>query len=180
MGAGRVFCGVFCPGGSLQDLLFKIPIRKIRLPQNLDSRLRHLKYFFTILVIFLIIEATRLWTGLPLISDFWSFLIIHTKRLRIILIASAVIFLGLAPFIGRSWCRYFCPLGTWISVFNKYSLLERTDNPDKCLACHLCHQRCSAGLNPLSGSWRSLECVRCLQCYSECRAKVFEFQLGGR
>ena len=176
---GRAFCGFFCPGGVIQDLLFKIPLKKITIPQRLDLQLRYLKYGFGILMIALIIEATKLWRGLPLMEQFWSFLIRYIDEVRILLIGGIIFFLILAIFIGRSWCRYFCPLGAWLSVFNKYSLFVRRGNPERCTGCSLCNRRCSALQNPLGSQsvWSSLECVRCLQCYSGCKEKVFDIQL---
>lgn len=173
---GRVFCGLFCPGGIIQDLLFKIPIKKITIPQSTDLMLRYMKYGVAILVIGLVAHATNLWAGLPLMDKLWSFLVTYSVEARIARIGAAVMVLMLAVFMPRSWCRYLCPLGAWISVFNKYSLLRITRNPEKCVACHLCYQRCPGGLDVL-GSQQvrdSLECVRCLQCYTGCKANAME------
>lgn len=180
--AGRAFCGFFCPGGIIQDLLFKVPLRKISIPRPMDSMLRYIKYGVAILVIGLVIYATNLWTGPPLMAELWSLLVRYGDEVRIVLIGTAIILLVLALFVGRSWCRYLCPFGAWISVFNKYSLLERRRSRGTCVSCRLCSQRCSGGLNPLGsgGSWRSLECVRCLQCYTVCQANVFQLHWPGR
>ncbi len=178
---GRVFCGFFCPGGIIQDLLFRVPLRKITIPPRTDSMLRYIKYGVAILVIGLVIHATNLWVGLPLSGKLWSFLVTYRDEVRIALISTATIMLVLALFVGRSWCRYLCPFGGWISVFNKYSLLKRRRNPGTCVSCHLCRRRCSGGLNPMGSqrTWRSLECVRCLQCYTACQANVFKLHWRG-
>ncbi|GFP23366.1 hypothetical protein HKBW3S09_00833 [Candidatus Hakubella thermalkaliphila] len=179
--AGQAFCGFFCPGGIIQDLLFKVPLRKITIPRRADSVLRHIRYGVAILVIGLVIHATNLWVGFPLMAELWFFLARYGDEVRMALIGTAIILLGLALFVGRSWCRYLCPFGAWISVFNKYSLLKRRRSPGTCVSCRLCHQRCSGGLNPMGsqGTWRSLECVRCLQCYTACQANVFQLHWRG-
>lgn len=178
---GRAFCGFFCPGGITQDLLFKVPLRKITIPPRTDSMLRYIKYGVAILLIGLVIHATNLWVGLPLMAELWSFLARYDDEVRIALVGTAIILLGLALFVGRSWCRYLCPFGAWIAVFNKYSLLRIGRSLETCVSCHLCRRRCSGGLNPMGSqrTWCSLECVRCLQCYTACRAKVFKLQWGG-
>ena len=69
---GRLVCGLLCPFGWVQDLLYKIPVKKIKLPRNeasinraahpgfvrfligLDRYLRYAKYaFLIVMVIFL-------------------------------------------------------------------------------------------------------------------------------
>lgn len=173
---GKVFCGFICPAGISQELLFKIPGKKITIPQALNQKLKYGKYILAILVIVLILEATRLWTGLPLIDKLWLFLIGQSGELRIFRLVAFGIALILAPFITRSWCRYICPLGTWMAPFNHYSFLEIRSKPGKCLSCGLCHQNCSGDLNPSEGSSGSPECLRCLECYRHCQANVYQIR----
>ena len=42
--AGRLICGWLCLFGLIQELLYKIPVPKIKVPENADRRLRYLKY----------------------------------------------------------------------------------------------------------------------------------------
>ena len=41
---GRLACGLLCPFGFVQDLLYKIPVKKWRPPRRIDRPLRYLKY----------------------------------------------------------------------------------------------------------------------------------------
>ena len=41
---GRLACGFLCPFGFLQDLLSKLPVKKIKIPKKADRLLRLLKY----------------------------------------------------------------------------------------------------------------------------------------
>jgi len=175
---GRVFCGVFCPMGIAQELAAKIPLMKISLPRSLDRGLRYLKYVLAILVVGLVIEATGVWTGLLLIGKVWSFLTMHTDGMRIARLVSIPILLIIAVFVVRAWCKYLCPVGTWISPFNRFSLVGLRRNSEKCIACRVCDQKCSRppGSDDNEDVWNSLECVRCLQCYTECQNKALEFK----
>ena len=50
---GRFICGWLCVFGLIQELLYMIPVKKIRVPEKLDMGLRKLKYLF--LVVFAIL-----------------------------------------------------------------------------------------------------------------------------
>jgi len=175
---GRVFCGAFCPLGVAQELVAKVPLPKISLPGSLNRALRYLKYVLAILVAGLVIEATGVWTGLLLMGKVWSFLAMHTDGVRIARLVSIPIFLIVGLFVVRAWCRYLCPVGTWISPFNRFSLIGLRRDPEKCVACGVCNQKCSrpSGGEESEAVWDSAECVRCLQCYTECQGKAFEFK----
>jgi len=175
---GRGFCGVFCPMGVAQELTAKVPLPKISLPQSPDRVLRYLKYVLAILVAGLVIEATGVWTGLPLMGKAWFFLAMHTDGMRIARLVSIPILLIIAVFVVRAWCKYLCPVGTWISPFNRFSLVGLRRNPERCVTCGVCDRKCSRppGSDDNDDVWRSLECVRCLQCYTECQGKAFEFR----
>ena len=50
---GRLVCGLLCPFGFVQDLLYKIPTPKFKIPEKVDRPLRYLK--FVILLVFVIL-----------------------------------------------------------------------------------------------------------------------------
>jgi len=175
---GRVFCGAFCPLGIAQELVSKIPAPKVTVPRGIDRALRYTKYILALLVVGVVIEATGVWTGLPLMGKVWSFLTVYTDGVRIARLVSIPILLVVAVFVARAWCKYLCPLGTWISPFNRFSLLGLKRDPEKCIDCGVCDQKCSRPLGSSGNKdvWDSIECVRCLQCYTECQGKAFEFK----
>jgi polyferredoxin len=175
---GRMFCGLWCPGGAAQDLLFKLPVKKFTPFSSIDSKLKWLKYGIAFIVILLVLETNNLWRGLPLAEEIWLFLTQYNAEVRIGLISTIALSLLLSPFISRTWCRYICPLGGWIAPFNKYSLVGIKYTPEKCTACHSCSRRCSGGAYPLKEGWKSAECLRCLECYMGCHNHAFKFKLG--
>lgn len=175
---GRVFCGTFCPIGVAQELAAKVPLPKISPPRRLDRALRYLKYVLALLAAGLVIEATGLWSGLPLMGEAWSFLTRHTEGMRVARIVSIPVLLVVGIFLARAGCRYLCPVGTWLSPFNRFSLVGLRRDPEKCVACRVCQQRCSqpATSDGDEDIWDSIECVRCLQCYAECQGNALAFK----
>jgi len=174
---GKIYCGLICPAGVCQDFLFKIPTKKFSLPKKVDLKLRWLKYGFSILIVLLILRLTNLFIRIPFIENLLYFLINHTDEVRITFISTAALFLLISIFFERIWCNCFCPFGTWISIFNKFSLLKLNHNSKKCSGCNLCNQHCPSGLNINNNknSWYSLECIRCLNCHIVCKSRVFKF-----
>ena len=49
---GRLVCGLMCPFGFVQDLLYKIPTKKLKVPKKIDRGLRYAKYLILIVPCF--------------------------------------------------------------------------------------------------------------------------------
>jgi len=175
---GRLFCGLWCPLGAAHDLLFKLPLRKLRLPQEVEPSLKSLKYVIAFFAGLLIIEVT-LWQGIPIIEGLWLFLSIYLSSFHLLLISLIGLSLFLSPFLPRVWCRYLCPVGVWTSPFNRYSLAELKLESGRCNACLDCAEKCPAGLSFPAKEWESWECFRCLECYAACKRKAIGFKLKG-
>lgn len=176
---GRVFCGFCCPAGVAQGLLYKLPVKKLLPSLSVDRWLKRLKYFLALVVILLVLEATGIWQGIPFATSLWFWLIGHASTFRNSLIALVAFSLLLSVFLSRNWCRYLCPLGAWISPFNKYSVVELAFDSDKCRQCEQCPRKCSSGIRSASERWSSLECLRCLECYTNCKESAVNFRLKG-
>lgn len=57
---GRFICGWLCPFGLIQDLLYKVPVKKIRVKDRVNDKLKYLKYIiFFVFVLILPIFATN-------------------------------------------------------------------------------------------------------------------------
>jgi predicted membrane-bound spermidine synthase len=151
---GPVYCGYLCPFGALQELLSNfLPQRPLN--QDLQRRMRFLKYAvlaFALSYFWIIGVKSSLH-----FSPQQYFFSLHLSARQIFLIALLLI-AGL--FYWRFWCRYLCPAGAFLSLFNKIALLrklspERNFNncpyqvagPDDidCLRCNHC--RMSKGVN---------------------------------
>lgn len=134
---GRVMCGFLCPFGWFQDLLHKIPLKKIHVPEKLARGLRYLKYavllFLALLLPCMILDefgfgttwfckylcpAGTLGAGLTLIvlneSLRHSLGLLFDWKLAILII---IVLLSLT--IYRPFCKYPCFPGAFYSLFNK-------------------------------------------------------------
>jgi len=159
---GNIYCGYVCPFGAAQELLGYIIPARFKQPLLLDKmrQARFIKYavlFVLVIVFFLSRDRTTLAAD-PLISVFsgrlslsdiqWSI----SERQSSILVILAIILLG-SLFYTRFWCRYLCPAGAFLSLFNKIAILKRI-LPAKRFG------RCEFGLTPTD----QLDCIYCDRC----------------
>lgn len=180
---GRFVCGYLCPFGFLQELLYKIPTPKLK-KHRWTRWLSYLKY--VILVLFVIIlplvtltpafckyicPAGTLEAGLPLVwmNEALQALTGHLYLWKLLLM---ILFLISMIFIFRSFCRFFCPLGAFYSLFNRISLLQIRVDQNRCDHCHACVQHCRMDIRT-PGDHECIqcgECIRCCHCHAISRA----------
>jgi ferredoxin-type protein NapH len=175
---GSLVCGWACPFGFLQDLLGKVTRWKLRLP-GWTGYLRYV--VLVVLVLFLpaffasrgvpfdeqqvsicrFCPAGALEAGLPYSVQ----ALVQGKGWLMSGLKSGLLvaFFGAALFIHRPWCRLFCPLGGFLSLFNRFSLFHLRFKAQECIECNLCRTRCAFEVK-LDQKVNVTGCVRCLEC----------------
>lgn len=186
---GRLVCGFLCPFGWIQDLLYKIPSRKLSTKRI--TRLTYLKYF--ILVLFVIVLPTFLVDSDGLSTPYFCKYIcpagilegaiplgIANEALRealgilfswkLLILITVVVFSVLAY---RPFCKYICPLGALYSLFNSISFVTMRVDSDKCTGCTKCIRVCRMDVDITKNSDHR-ECIRCGECSSACPTGAIE------
>lgn len=184
---GRAVCGLLCPFGLVQDLLHKIPVKKVKVPTLIDRPARYTKYVILLVMVVLlpafaptdtgivspyfckyICPAGTLGGGIPLLLSNPSLrqaagLLFGWKTLVLaaILIASVV--------IHRPFCKYLCPLGAFYALFNRFSFYQMRLDGSKCVDCKQCERACPMDVE-VTKNINSPECIRCGKCRSVCPA----------
>lgn len=182
---GRVVCGFLCPFGLLQELLYKIPSKKIQ-KNKWTRRLSLLKYM--ILIVFVI--------GIPLILavpgfckyicpagtlEGGIFLVAMNEKLQALIgrlfswkMAVLAVVIISAVFIFRSFCRFICPLGAFYALFHKVSMVGMKLDEEKCNGCNACVAHCKMDVKRVGDR----ECIQCGECIGKCRQCALSF--GGK
>ncbi len=182
---GRAVCGLLCPFGLVQDLLHKIPVKKVKVPTLIDRPARYGKYVVLLVLVVLLpafaatetglappyfckylCPAGTLGGGIPLLlanpglrqaaGVLFGW---KTLVLAVILIASM--------FIHRPFCKYLCPLGAFYALFNRFSFYQMHLDRDKCVNCKKCEQTCPMDVE-ITRQINSPECIRCGKCKNVC------------
>ncbi len=182
---GRVFCGYFCPLGSLQEWLRaigkKIGFKKdIELPETLDKYLRYVKYLVLAVIIYysfylgdLVFRAYDPYNALMHFGNEFDEKVWGYTILAVVLIMA----LGAKSL----WCRYFCPLGAFFGIIKKISFLKIKRDASTCIGCGLCDRNCPANLKIKTASAvNSVDCISCSKCIGTCPKNSLEYNLFGR
>jgi len=161
---GRIFCGLICPMGILSSALFR-PTREEIPVAGETQYLRYTRFFALLLFLYLTLDAAMIMLGLKPMQGLWSYLTKHQKGIAVIIVVSVLILLASSLFIYRPYCRFVCPIGTLLSLTNRFSLFTFGRRTDKCEGCENCVENCPLSIKALS---ESLDCFRCLSCYAAC------------
>jgi polyferredoxin len=85
--------------------------------------------------------------------------------------------------ISRFWCRYLCPMGAILSLFNRVSFLHLKLDSNRCSRCNACAAACPMGLKPYE-EYDNHNCIKCGECTSACSLDAltltFSPQLPGK
>ena len=180
---GRFICGFFCPFGWFQDLLHKLPTKKLSTKKL--KPLTYIKYVILVLIVVILPSVTAhkfgisvpyfckyicpqgiLEGGIPL-----SLINISIKAALGILFQWKLIILitilVLSIYFYRPFCKWFCPLGAFYALFNKISLVNYTVDQNKCITCGKCKRVCKMDANICANKNMS-ECIRCGDCITAC------------
>ncbi len=182
---GRFICGFLCPFGWIQDLIYKIKIKKRKIPKKIDSILRYLKYVVLLVMVILlpmfltnkygiaspyfceyICPAGTLGAGIPLtilnesLRASIGFLFVWKISILVIILVASIL-------VYRPFCKYLCPLGAFYALFNKISLYQMHVNHSKCISCGACIKQCKMQVDVLKNI-NSTECIRCGECKAVC------------
>ncbi|MDD8019681.1 MAG: 4Fe-4S binding protein [Acidobacteriota bacterium] len=191
---GRLPCGWLCPFGFFQEVVYKIPIPKLKIPAFLSYLRYAVLLILVILLPLLIVDS--LGFGLPWFCKWLCpagtleagiILALFNPGIRSQL---GFLFTWKASWLGlffiwmalseRPFCRTICPLGTILGFFNKISAFQIKLDLDNCLRCNACQRVCPVDIKIYENAANS-RCVRCLKCQGACPTSCISsgFKLKG-
>jgi polyferredoxin len=169
---GPVFCGWVCPFGSIQEWFGKLGRKIFRrrfnrlIPYKVDRALRYLRYLMLGWVVYMTAA-----TGTLIFADidpYFALFNFWTSEIAIggIVILAAVLVLSLL--VERPFCKYACPYGALLGVFNLFRIFKIRRKISTCINCKACDRSCPMNIPvSTSGAVRNHQCITCLKCTSE-------------
>lgn len=190
---GRVICGFLCPFGWFQELLHKIPTKKLSTKKL--KPLTYLKYVVLLVMVVLlpVLVTNQLGMGDPFFCKYlcpqgvlegaiplsmanagiraalgslftWKFIVLLT-----VIVLSIVFY--------RPFCKWLCPLGAFYALLNKVSLFQMQVDQSKCVSCGKCAKVCKMDVD-VTKSPNHTECIRCGMCIRACPTAAVSFRYG--
>lgn len=168
---GPIFCGYFCPLGTWQEWIGKLG-RKLfgkkfnrMIPPKVDRFLRYLRYIVLAMVVWKTASAVKLvFTD---VDPYYALFNFYTGEAAL----SAMLVLGvvtvLSLFVERPWCKYLCPYGALLGLFNLIRVFPIRRREKSCIQCKKCDAACPMNI-PISatGAIRDHQCITCHECIS--------------
>lgn len=185
---GRMICSFLCPIGLLQELLYKIPGRKLK-KNSVTRKLSAAKYVFLAVFVIAFPYVLYLTTGLgspafcKYICPAGSLeagipIVIMNEGLRSIIgflfswkMSLLALFLLTSVFVYRPFCRFVCPLGAIYSFFNRIAVFGVRVDADVCTGCSACVRFCKMDVEEVNDR----ECILCGECIDVCPVRAISF-----
>jgi ferredoxin len=147
---GRTFCAAVCPLGALQDIVI---VRPLKVPAYLDHALGLLGYVYLGAgVLFAATGSAFIICEYDPFVSFFRLLPIWRPGVggdalggSTTLLVLGGVFLAGGLFIGRPYCRWFCPYGAILRVLARAAKWRVAITPDECIRCRLCEDSCPFG-----------------------------------
>lgn len=169
---GPVFCGWVCPLGSIQEWTGKIGKKIFSkkfnnfIPKNIDKYFRYFRYLVFIMVVYVTSKSGYLmFSNIDPYNALFTF---WTHEVSIPALIILIITLVASIFIERPWCKYLCPYGALLGLFNKIRIFKIRRNAASCISCRNCDRVCPMNIEVSNtDKVNNLQCISCYECTSE-------------
>ena len=190
---GRFICGFLCPFGWLQELLHRLPVKKLSTKRL--APLTYLKYVILLLMVILLsaVAVNDVGMGDPFFCKYLCPqgvlegaipLALANGGIRAALgtlfawkagILLTVVVLSMVFY--RPFCKWLCPLGAFYALMNRVSLFQMQVDTGKCVSCGRCAASCRMDVD-VTQTPNHAECIRCGMCISACPVNAVHFHYG--
>jgi ferredoxin len=154
---GNVYCGWVCPFGALAELLYKIPVKKLRVPAAFARRLSSVRFILMCVVVGAIIASREL--GAAAYEPFDDLFAYGAAGVSLVFLVAV---LAASVFHYRFFCRYLCAAG---AVLGEVAAVGRAGAVPACGESDECRAACPTGaLISRRGDVARELCVECGRC----------------
>jgi polyferredoxin len=140
-------------------------------PHKLDRALRHLRYAVLAMVLYQTAVTAKL--VFQAVDPYYALFNFFAGEVAL----TAYITLGaitvLSLFVERPWCKYFCPYGAFLGLFNRIRIFKIRRDPATCVDCKQCDRICPMNIEVSKKETVSdAQCISCHKCTSDIACPV--------
>ena len=175
----KIICGWACPFGSLQELIYSIPIlRRIKqrkLPFALTNAIRAALFTAMLFILFGIIGGREGTVIYHYLNPFNLFdLDLETAGI----LATVILALLGALVVYRPFCQLICPFGFISWIAERFSIVRIRINREKCTQCGECIRSCplEAAKGRVQGKALQADCFSCARCLNVCPVDAIRYE----
>ncbi len=190
---GRFICGFLCPFGWFQELLHKIPTKKISTKKL--KGLTYIKYAVLLITVVLLpaFAVNDVGMGDPFFCKYLCPQGVLEGAIPLAAVDSSlyaalgalfswklgilIVTIALSVLFYRPFCKWLCPLGAFYALLNKVSLLGMKVDKRKCISCGKCAKACKMDVD-VTKTPNHAECIRCGMCVRACPTEAVKFRYG--
>ena len=179
----KLICGWACPFGSLQELLYSVPIlRKIkrrRLPFVLTNAIRAGLFVAMLLLLFGVIGGRR---GTVIYHYVNPFNLFSLDFETISILLTVVLALAVAVFVYRPFCQLICPFGLLSWMVERLSIVGVRVDRERCTECGACIKACplEAAEGRVYAKRLAADCFSCARCLNVCPVDAIRYGAAAR
>ncbi len=167
-----VFCGWVCPYGALSEFIrlgaHKLGVKKFEFPDRVHNKLRNLRYVVLFSLVPIFLWNSVLGEQLAEVEPFKSTFFVPLWTREWWFVAWWVALAAWSVVTFRPFCRYLCPLGGGLALFNSF----RPSGPRRrsfCTSCKICTRGCEPRAIRPDGTIDPRECLSCMDCEASYR-----------
>ena len=190
---GRFICGFLCPFGWFQELLHKIPTRKLSTKRL--KPLTYIKYAVLLLAVVLLPALIKNDVGMgdPFFCKYLCPQGVLEGAIPLAAVNSGIrsalgtlfswklgiliTVMVLSVLFYRPFCKWLCPLGAFYALMNRVSLFGMKVDKHKCVSCGKCAKACKMDVDVTKNPDHT-ECIRCGMCIRACPTRAVSFCYG--
>ncbi|MGB9700085.1 MAG: 4Fe-4S binding protein [Thermodesulfobacteriota bacterium] len=174
----KLVCGWGCPVGTLQEILYRLPIFK-----NIKNKMIPFWISSSFRLLFLAFFLILLFGSFPGWQDQSIYRYFNPFRLfdwnfRVTAPIFIVLIFGFSLIQYRPYCMFVCPFGLFSWLIQDISIFKIRINWNTCLECGKCGRACPSGAAQaiLDGKTFKPDCFACARCLKVCPNNSLEYR----
>lgn len=113
----NIYCQNICPLGAIQEIFYKIPNKKIQIPNKAYTYLVYLKQIYLLVIIGLLLLGWAID-----LSQMEPFIAFRINIASTTLLFFFIVVLIMSTMIKKPWCKYLCPTGLCLDLLQNKRL----------------------------------------------------------